>query len=403
ATSAAASTVAETGAAGRVSLADTLGDVVYWLVWLLLLPAILGTLALEGILAPVQNLLNEVFGYLPNIFAAILIGVIGWFVARIIRKIDTSLLAAAGVDRLGERVGLSGVMGGQTLSGLIGLVVYVFILVPVMISALNALDIAAITGPATNMLNTFMAAIPNIFAAAVVLAISFVVGRLVAGLVSSLLAGIGFNSLPARLGLGRAATAGTRPPSDVVGSLVLVAVMLFAAIEAARLLGFEALANLMAGFIVLGGQIVLGLIVFAIGLYLANLAAGIVASSGVAQAGLLALLTRVAIMVLAGAMALNQMGLAEEIVNLAFGLLLGAVAVAAALAFGLGGREAAGRQLEQWVQRVKSDQPVVSESTAMAGTGSVGSGSMGTPPVGVTPTGMPPQRTDERPPRPPMA
>ena len=399
ATSAAASTVAETGATGRVSLADTLGDVVYWLVWLLFLPAILGTLALEGILAPVQNLLNEVFGYLPNIFAAILIGVIGWFVARIIRKIVTSLLAAAGVDRLGERVGLSGVMGGQTLSGLIGLVAYVFILVPVMISALNALDIAAITGPATNMLNTFMAAIPNIFAAAVVLAISFVVGRLVAGLVSSLLAGIGFNSLPARLGLGRAATAATRPPSDVVGSLVLVAVMLFAAIEAARLLGFVALANLMAGFIVLGGQIVLGLIVFAIGLYLANLAAGIVASSGVSQAGLLALVTRVAIMVLAGAMALNQMGLAEEIVNLSFGLVLGAVAVAAALAFGLGGREAAGRQLEQWVQRVKSDQPVVSESTAMAGTGSAGSPPMEPAPAGTAPTAT----IDARPQRPPTA
>ncbi len=228
-----------------------------------------------------------------------------------------------------------------------------FILVPVMISALNALDIAAITGPATNMLNTFMAAIPNIFAAAVVLAISFVVGRLVAGLVSSLLAGIGFNSLPARLGMSRAATTGARPPSDVVGSLTLVAVMLFAAIEAARLLGFDALANLIGGFIVLGGQIVLGLIVFAIGLYLANLAARTIRTSGTQYPRLLALAAQVAILVLTGAMALRQMGIANEIVNLAFALLLGAIAVAAALAFGLGGRETAGRELDEWVKRVK--------------------------------------------------
>ena len=404
ATSATSSAVAEApSAAPRVSLADTLGDVVYWLVWLLFLPAILGTLALEGVLAPVQNLLNEIFGYLPNIVAAILIGVVGWFVARIVRKIVTSLLAAAGADRLGERVGLSGVMGGQTLSGLIGLVVYVFILVPVLISALNALDIAAITVPATNMLNTFMAAIPNIFAAAVVLAISFVVGRLVAGLVSSLLAGVGFNNLPARLGLSRAAAVGQRPPSDVVGSLVLVAVMLFAAIEAARLLGFAALANLIAGFTVLGGQIILGLVVFALGLYLANLAAGIVASSGVTQAGLLALLSRVAIMVLAAAMALNQMGLAEEIVNLAFGLVLGAIAVAAALAFGLGGRETAGRELERWVNRAKSSEPVVSEATATTGSGSLGTGSPGATPMGTSPTcAAPTGAIDEQPPRAPL-
>jgi hypothetical protein len=56
----------------------------------------------------------------------------------------------------------------------------------------------------------------------------------------------------------------------------------------------------------------------------------------------------VAILVLAGAMALRQMEIANEIVNLAFGLLLGAVAVAVALAFGLGGRESASRLIEEW-------------------------------------------------------
>src|SRR3954469_1668943 len=69
---------------------------------------------------------------------------------------------------------------------------------------------------------------------------------------------------------------------------------------------------------------------------------------------LLALVTRVAILLLAGAMALRQMGIANEIVNLAFGLLLGAVAVASAIAFGFGGREVAGRELEHWVDEVKT-------------------------------------------------
>jgi len=56
------------------------------------------------------------------------------------------------------------------------------------------------------------------------------------------------------------------------------------------------------------------------------------------------------VLVLGGAIALRQMGVADSIINLAFGLLLGAVAVAAALAFGLGGREVAGRELEQFAR-----------------------------------------------------
>jgi hypothetical protein len=70
----------------------------------------------------------------------------------------------------------------------------------------------------------------------------------------------------------------------------------------------------------------------------------------------LALAGRIAILVLSGAMALRQMGLANEIVNLAFGLLLGAIAVAVALAFGLGGRDIAARQLERWQKSLESEQ-----------------------------------------------
>ena len=339
----------------RASMADTLGDVVYWLVFLLFLPAILGTLDLGGILEPVQAMLTRILAYLPNVVAAGLILLVGWFVARIVRRIVTGLLAASGIDRLGERVGLSQVLGRQTLSGLVGLLAYIFILVPVLISALNALQIEAVTRPATNMLDTFLAAIPNVFAAAVVLVIAYIVGRLVSSLVTNLLAGIGFDTVPARLGLTSGTpTVGRRTPSEIAGALVLVAVVLFATVEAFRLLNFTALADLLAELVQLGGQVILGLIVLAIGAYLAKLAADLVRSSGTPNAELLALVARVAILVLAGAMALRQMGIANEIVSLAFGLLLGAIAVASAIAFGFGGREIAGRELEHWVEQVKA-------------------------------------------------
>jgi hypothetical protein len=169
--------------------------------------------------------------------------------------------------------------------------------------------------------------------------------------------------------------------------------MLFASVEAARLLGFGALADLLAQFIQLGGQIILGLIVFGIGLYLANLAANMIESSGATNARLLAWAARVAILVLSGAMALRQMGIANEIVNLAFGLLLGAIAVAAALAFGFGGRDIAGRELEQWVQRLKA------RSMRDRGTATAPSTPSGGLPPSSTPT-IPVRPADDAPPPP---
>jgi hypothetical protein len=333
----------------EVSLVDTLANGVYWLVFLLFLPAVLDALALQGLLGPVQDMLNQVLGYLPNLFGAALIMAIGWFVARVVQRIVTNLLAAIGADQLSKRVGLSKVLGEQTLSGAVGLVIYVLILIPVLIAALNALALEAVTAPATNMLNAILAALPAIFGASLVLVIAYVVGKVVAGLIANVLAGVGFNTILARLGLGREPAESERRPSDIVGYLVLVGVMLFATIEAFNLLGFAHVANLVSEFTAFAGQVVLGVIIFGIGLYLANVAFSIVRDSDVAQAGLLAAAARGAVLVFTGAMALRQMGLANEIVNLAFGLVLGAIAVAAALAFGLGGREVAARQLEQWV------------------------------------------------------
>ena len=343
------------------SLAETLGTAVFYLVILLFLPAILGTLELGGILAPVQGLVNEVLAFIPNLVLAAIILVVGAFVARVLRKIVSNLLAAAGTDTLSDRVGLSRATGGTQLSDLIGLVVYILVLIPVIVAALQALDVEAVTAPASAMLAQFLEAIPRIFVAALILGIAYVVGRLVASLVASLLAGVGFNRLFEGLGFRTAATEAaptatadgttaldTKTPAGLVGWVVLVGVMLFAATEAASALGLGSLAVLIAEFTVLAGQVLLGLVIFAIGLYLANLAYASIQSSGTGASDMLAVAARVSILVFAGAMALKQMGLADSIVNLAFGLILGAIALAAAIAFGWGGRDAAKRQIEKF-------------------------------------------------------
>jgi hypothetical protein len=135
-----------------------------------------------------------------------------------------------------------------------------------------------------------------------------------------------------------------------------VAIILFGAIAASEVLRFAEITEIMRAILRISARVLSGVIVFAVGLYLANLAFSLINSSGNRQAHILAQAARISIIALVGAMALQQMGVATDIVNLAFGLLLGAVAVAIALAFGLGGRDIASEQIRAWLENFKREQ-----------------------------------------------
>lgn len=336
------------------SVERAIGRFIFYLIMLFVLIAFFRRLGLDFITAPLNQIITEIAAFLPNLIAAIIILAVGYLLGRIARGVVTQLARGLGADRLAQRVGL-----GLSLSELLGVVVYAFILIPAIIAALNALDIDAISGPATQMLETFLNAIPGLFGAALLLIIAYFVGRVVADIVRDLLAGMGFNQFAERLGLTRLTeqAAPTRTPAEIVGAIVLVAIMLFAAMEAARLLTFVFLANIIADFLVFGGRLLLAVVILAIGLYLANLAHDLIWSSGGKNATFTARLARWAVLIFSGAIALRQLGVADEIITLAFGLTLGAVAVAAALAFGLGARDVAGREAERFVNDLRSNPP----------------------------------------------
>jgi hypothetical protein len=336
-----------------VSVSDSLANGVFWFVFLLFLPAVLDSLGMQGLVEPVTGVVDSILGAIPNIFAAAISLLVGWLIARIVRQIVVNLLAATNIDNFGERIGVSGESQTQPLSKIIGSVIYILILIPAIITALNALGVEAISAPAISMLTAVMNGIPMFFGAAIVLLVAYFAGKLVAGLVSNLLTGIGFDKVTKILGL-RVATDKTKYTlSEVVGYIVLAAVLLLAGIEAAAMLGFGFLAEILAIFTAFGGQVLLALLIFAVGLYLANLTRDVILAAGGKNAGFMAGLARIAILILVAAMGLQQVGVAGEIVNIAFGVLLGAIGVAAALAFGLGSREAASRIVDNWVNNLE--------------------------------------------------
>ncbi len=332
-------------------LAVSLGNIVFWLILLIFLPAILEAFELKGLLGPVQNMVNKVLAMLPNIFGSLVLGFVGWLVAKILRDLVTNILDVSGINALGRKAGLAGEM---TLAKLIGMLVFIFVLIPALIAALNALQIQAISDPATQMLSAILTVIPNLIAAGLILAIAWFIARLVSGLTVNILSGVGFDDLPQRLGLPLRTEERAVRPSVIAGRLVTFFILLFAFVEAANRLGMSQISELVSYLIRFGAKILLGSVILITGFWLANLAyATIRRASAEGRPNSLAQVARAAIMLVVTAMGLREMGIAEDIVNAAFVLTLGAVAVAFALAFGLGAREAAGEMAKRWVEKIR--------------------------------------------------
>lgn len=322
---------------GGESVGDSLSRIVSLLVWLFGWIAILTVFDLDAVTEPLRALLDNVMGFIPNIVGAGIIFFVGSIVAKIVRDLVTTAMQTVNLDKWANKAGADEVTGNSAISSTIGTIVYVLIIVPVAIAALQALQISAISDPAITLLETILSAIPLIIGAAIVLGIAYLIARWVGGLVEEVLPGLGVDrSVDAMSILPEGNTA-----SSIVSKIVMVAIMLFAAIAATRLLNFPELTSILDSVLELGGRVVFGGVVIAIGFFIANLLAKLMGDNALA-----ATIVRYAALVLFAFMGLQFMGVGEEIVQTAFTALMIGGAAAAALAFGWGGRNVAGKVLE---------------------------------------------------------
>ena len=157
-------------ASGTEKSVDFIGKLVHLLVFLLFVPGIFESLGMRDVSSPILNLLNTLWGYLPNILAAVLILWVGFFVARLVRELLVPVFSRLKVDTLQEKAGIQ-VSDTGKLSNTLAYIVYVLILIPVIIAALQVLNIEAVSTPAILMLDTIFEFIPNILAALVIIII----------------------------------------------------------------------------------------------------------------------------------------------------------------------------------------------------------------------------------------
>ena len=366
------------GADGK-SLGEALGQIASLLIWLLGLIAILQVFRLDQVLSPIQGMLNNLMAYLPNVIGAGFVFFIGYVIAKIARQLTQTTLDTAGLDRgvaklTDGQIGRAATAGenavprqerGATtasemgtdgsartsLSSVVANLVFAVILIVVSIAALQILGIAAISDPAESMLQLILDAIPRVIAAALLLGLGWFIAKFAGQLLETTLRGLGTDRTINELGVvprGRSA-------SSILGRIAQVAIILFFGVMATRMLGFPEVTNLLEEVLALGGRVLFGGALIAAGVMIAGLlrrTIGTGTMSSVVYWATIALFT---------AMGLNFMGIADTIVNLAFGAVVVGGALAAALAFGLGGREAAARQLkkaETKLEAEKSDRAV---------------------------------------------
>jgi hypothetical protein len=215
----------------------------------------------------------------------------------------------------------------------------------------------------TQALALFLAAIPKVLAFVVIVIIGWLVAALFARAVEALLRGMHFNEMAVRSGFG-GFVASTGVETDSAGFVALVAkwfIRLIALVVAFDALGLPAVSDVLRQLLLWLPNLVVAVAVLVIGGLAANALAGLVrgatAKADLGNPDLLASVARVAVWAFAIVVAVNQIGIARELVNTLFMATVGAVALAAGLAFGLGGRETAAELWREWHERSRRAAP----------------------------------------------
>lgn len=200
-------------------------------------------------------------------------------------------------------------------------------------------------------LDAFFAFVPQLIGAIIILIVGYIVAKILQAVVARVLKAVGFDGWMERGGIkqffDRARTRET--PATVLGKLVFWFVFIIAITMAADALGIRQISAVLGQLIAYIPSIIAAILILILAALLANFLSGIV--RGATGSDVLANIARYAILVYAAFAALTELGIAVQLTAPTFLILLGAVALAAAIAFGWGGRDVAKDIIERYYDR----------------------------------------------------
>lgn len=344
---------------------ELIGKLVQLIVFLLFVPGIFEILGMTQVTAPILALLNTVWGYVPNILFAIIILWIGFYIAKLVRELLVPILNKLEVNRLQKIAGIQVNEQGE-LSNTLAYIVYVLILIPVIISALSVLNIRAISDPAIAMLSTVFNYIPSILAALIIIVIGWILAKFIGNIITRLIESSGLDAKLAEL-------TGTKNPtfslSNVTGKTVEVILVIFFIVESFATLHLGVLTSIGTSIIAYMPYALAAFIIFAICVLIGSIVSNVFKKNGHPAVGSM---FKYLIYIIGGFMILNQLGIARTLVDSTFILIVAALAVAFAIAFGVGGRDFAKSVLAELQVKIKKEElkapkPETMDSTTVEG------------------------------------
>ena len=238
----------------------------------------------------------------------------------------------------------------NTLTKALSTLAYVLVLLPILLVAVETLGIQSIIHPVTDLLNTILSAIPNIIVAVILLGVGFIASKIIGELVTDLMNGTGINKYSETL---RNKANVNLDLAGLTGQAVSFVIGLLFFVEALNALNLDILNTVGAAIVAYIPSVVVAGIIAVLAFMLAEFVASLIRKS--TSGNLTANLVKSLIYVFAGFMILDQLNFATSIVNQAFIMIMGALAVAFALAFGLGGRDFARKQLEKADEKIEKE------------------------------------------------
>lgn len=319
----------------------------YFVTFLLFLPGVLDKLGMQSVSSPITGMVNDFLAFIPKLVAAGIIIAVGMFIANIVKELLVPVLKAIKVDALQEKAGIEA-SENTAFSNIIANVIYGVILLVVIISALDQLGIAAISEPASAIVSSIFAMIPNVLGAIVIIAIGVIIAKLVAKLLENLLAGVGADTLIEKV---TGTPAKKFVLSKVISAVVKYVLVIVFLVQGINVLNLPVLTEIGGAVIGYMPAALSAVIIVTIGLFAGNTAEAVIAKK-FPEAKMCAVVAKVAIYVLTAFLCLSQLGVASAIVETTFILIIAAVCVAVAIAFGVGGRTFAANTLEKLEKKI---------------------------------------------------
>ena len=322
------------------------GRLVYLIVFLMFLPSALDALGLTSVSDPISGFVTSFVDYLPRIIAAVILVYVGIFVALIVGQIVKVLLGKTKIDALIEADGEEG-KKVVLLSDIIVKIVMSVIILITIVQALTVLQIDAISGPALTIVDAIFGAIPSIILAAVVISVGLLVASIACGLLQNVLLAAGFDGIVAKV-LPQLKVSATK----IVVSIVKTLIIIFVVAQAVEVLNLAILTTVVTAVIGYLPLVIKSAVIAFVAFIGAGMIEGLILKSNPKMVTV-AKIVKIAIYTLAAFMILSQLELAQNIVTIAFVVTLGAIAVAFALAFGLGGKDFAKKTLDKVDEKIE--------------------------------------------------